>query len=641
MSQTIRNFAILAHIDAGKTTLSERILFSAGEIRHPGDVEDGLATLDYLPEEKERGITIEAGVAHFEWRDTWFNFIDTPGHIDFGAEVDMALDAVDGAVLVVSAIEGVQTQAQSAWKKLQAKQVRTLLFLNKLDRPEQHLDDVLMEIEEVLGARPVLLSLPYFANGALVGMRDVLSGSLLVHDEHGMDVVAPQPPADPQLERLRREALEAAATVDDGLLEKALDASPVTPGELLAGLAKLAAGHEFVLCYAGSALRNRGVRQLMNGLSFFLPDAPPPPPGQLGHVVRLRHFSGFGEVALFQSAVNLPREQWPAGMEFFRMTAQLLVPVDEIRAQDIYAMRHARHLLELGRRFDLEGKPLPMENGADWHERYTPLLQTRLECLRVEDWHHISRSLDLLARMDPSFRVSLDPAGGCWILATVGEVQLEVLLARLSREFGCEVRASAPDVQWHERLNKNLGPYVNTFQAGPFSVQVELSMYPLATDYAKCTLEGSGLDNLPVETLAAVRSALLEAAEAGVLGKGALHGIGFVIHRLSVGEAPLPMVKKACADAVRLLISPVDVDLYEPYMQLELECPAQYAGNVTGDLQHRDGRIRDVAGDGRMHSLVAEMPLRRAFGYSTQVRSISRGTACYTLRYLEHRMLKS
>jgi len=642
MSQLIRNFAILAHIDAGKTTLSERILFSAGEIRHPGNVEDGLATLDYLPEEKDRGITIEAGVAHFEWRDTWFNFIDTPGHIDFGAEVDMALDAVDGAVLVVSAIDGVQTQTLTAWKKLRARGVRTLLFLNKLDRPEQHLDEVLMDIEEQLGVRPVLLSLPIFDHNDLVGTRDVLSGASLVHDRNGLEVVgdALDPVAGTELENYQREALEAAANVNDVLLEKALDGQRATPGELLAGLAQLAAGNEFVLCYAGSALHNRGVRQLMNGLSFFLPDPPQPPPQRLGHVVRLRHFQGTGEVALFQSAVDLPKSQWPAGVEFFRMTAQLLVPVDAIRAKDIYAMRHAGATFELGRWFDLQGAPVGSQLGEDWHDRYTPLLQTRLECLRLEDWDGISKSLDVLSRMDPSFRVSIDPEGGCWVLYTVGEVQLEVLLARLAREFRCEVRAGEPDVQWHERLNKDLGPYTNVFQAGPFAVKVELSMRPLPLENFKCSLAGPGLETLPVEMLAALRSALLEAADAGILGKGSLQGVGFVIHNLEIGEAPLPMVKKACSDAVRLLLTPADVDLYEPYMQLELECPAQYAGNVTGDLQHRDGRIRDVAGDGKVHSLVAEIPLRRIFGYSTQVRSISRGTACYTLRYLGHRLVK-
>ena len=160
----IRNIAILAHVDAGKTTLSERILFTAGEVRLPGNVEDGLATMDYLPEERKRGITIESGIAHFEWRGIWFNFIDTPGHVDFGAEVDMALSAVDGVVLVISAIDGVETQTLSAWKKLREKGIRTLIFINKLDSSSASLDDTLIAIEEHLGVRPVLLSCPEFSS---------------------------------------------------------------------------------------------------------------------------------------------------------------------------------------------------------------------------------------------------------------------------------------------------------------------------------------------------------------------------------------------------------------------------------------------------------------------------------------------
>ena len=371
-----------------------------------------------------------------------------------------------------------------------------------------------------------------------------------------------------------------------------------------------------------------------------LPPPPPPAKGRLGHVIRLRHFPGLGEVALFQSSCDLPRKKWPLGVEFFRMTASLPLPVDTIRKNDIYALRYEGVSLELGRVLDLQGHTLPASD-CDWHERYTPLLQTRLECLKAEDWESIGKSLDLLSRMDPSFRVSLDPERGCWVLYTVGEVQLEVLLARLSREFGCEVKAGEPEVQWHERLLRPLGPIVNTFQAGPFAVSVELSLYPLPGEQSRCALEGPpGLENQPVDLLAAVRSALLEAAEAGIRGKGELLGVGFVLHRLDCGEAPLPMVKKACADAVRLLVTPADVALYEPYMQLELECPAQYAGNVTGDLQSREGRIKEVGGDGKFHSLVAEIPLRRIFGYSTLVRSISRGTACYTLRYAGHRLAK-
>ena len=273
----IRNIAILAHVDAGKTTLSERILFSAGEVRLPGDVEDGLATMDYLPEERKRGITIESGVAHFEWRKLWFNFIDTPGHVDFGAEVDMALSAVDGAVLVISAVDGVETQTLSAWKKLRSKGIRTLIFINKLDNPNCALDDTLIAIEEHLGVRPVLLSSPEFseANSSVSQIQselDVISGMRLVL-ENGKEEpqkLSANDVAQTRLNEMTKEAVEAASEYDDEILELALNGETVPPKMLLRGLSALAAADKYVLCYAGSAKQNLGVRSLMTGLSFRL-----------------------------------------------------------------------------------------------------------------------------------------------------------------------------------------------------------------------------------------------------------------------------------------------------------------------------------------------------------------------------------
>lgn len=304
--QSIRNIAILAHVDAGKTTLSERILFAAGEVRRPGKVEEGLATMDYLPEEKERGITIESGVAHFEWKNTWFNFIDTPGHVDFGAEVDMALTAVEGAVLVVSAASGVETQTVAAFKKLREAGVPTILFVNKLDNPDYSLDETLINIEEILGVRPVLMTIPEYKDGQMCSIQDVLSKSRLVHDENGEEIVADgssvlsyserstshevEESSEVLLQKHYKEACEFASNFDDEVLEMALENKPVPPKVLLRGLKGLAASDDYALCYAGSAMAGFGVRSLLTALTFFLPEVPKFPEGNLGQVIRLRHF---------------------------------------------------------------------------------------------------------------------------------------------------------------------------------------------------------------------------------------------------------------------------------------------------------------------------------------------------------------
>ena len=695
MKQPIRNIAILAHVDAGKTTLSERILFAAGEIHRPGRVEDGLATMDYMPEEKERGITIESGVAHFEWKNTWFNFIDTPGHVDFGAEVDMALTAVEGAVLVVSAASGVETQTIASFRKLHESRVRTILFVNKLDNPDYSLDETLINIEETLGVRPVLMSVPQFKNGKMCGMLDVLSQSRLVHSESGAEVLDDGWEADASaaeeralLKKYYAEAVEFASNFDDEILSLALENKPVPPKMLLRGLKALAASDEYVICYAGSALEGFGIRSLVTALSFFLPEVPTFDENELGQVVRLRHFRGIGEISLFRSHVDLSRRDWPTGFEFSRLKANMLLPVDEIRSGDIYAMvspfetelgqvirlderREARdergeiaatglslraegeaisnvvgntaersrfdRLNELEKLPELaegEGDPKPQTSIS---ENYLPLLQTRVECVRTEDYTHVERSLSVLARMDPSFRVQKDD-GGFWYLHTVGEVQLDVLLARLKREFGCEVRAGSPEVRWQERLCRAVGPAENTFQIGPHKMSISISASPLEGDAHDIRLSAEFMENAPREILAGVRSALLESTDVGVLGKGPLVGVRFEVHRFEWTEGALPpMIKKCCADAVAKLVKPADVQLYEPVMELSLECPVNFAGLVTGDIQAREGKVKEIEGDGKTHFLKADVPLRKIFGYATGVRSISKGTAVYSMKLLGYR----
>ena len=701
MKQPIRNIAILAHVDAGKTTLSERILFAAGEIHRPGRVEDGLATMDYMPEEKERGITIESGVAHFEWKNTWFNFIDTPGHVDFGAEVDMALTAVEGAVLVVSAASGVETQTLASFRKLRESRVRTILFVNKLDNPDYSLDETLINIEETLGVRPVLMSVPQFKDGKMCAMLDVLSQSRLVHSESGTEVLDDGWESDAGaaeeralLKKYYDEAVEFASNFDDEILSLALENKLVPPKMLLRGLKALAASDEYVICYAGSALEGFGVRSLVTALSFFLPEVPPFGENELGQVIRLRHFRGVGEISLFRSHVDLLRRDWPAGFEFSRLKANMLLPVDEIRAGDIYAMvspfetelgqviylddncarrmsrqtkfdmtesnswylseakvqrretRDERGERTAGTSLRAEGEAISNASGnaalngnaaPSISENYLPLLQTRVECVRTEDYAHVERSLSVLARMDPSFRVQKDD-GGFWYLHTVGEVQLDVLLARLKREFGCEVRAGSPEVRWQERLCREVGPAENTFQIGPHKMFISISASPLEGDAHDIRLSAEFMEKAPLEILAGVRSALLESTEVGVLGKGPLVGVRFEVHRFEWTEGALPpMIKKCCADAVAKLVKPADVQLYEPVMELSLECPVNFAGLVTGDIQARDGRVKEIEGDGKTHFLKADVPLRKIFGYATGVRSISKGTALYSMKLLGYR----
>ena len=432
------------------------------------------------------------------------------------------------------------------------------------------------------------------------------------------------------------EAAEAASEYDDEILELAMEGKAVPPKMLVRGLERLCANDKYVLCYAGSAKQNFGVRSLMAGLSFFLQSPPAFGKKRLGEVVRLRHFTDLGEIALFRCMANGRAGKIPEGLEFFRLKAAQLFPVQELFAGDIYALRSPKRL-SLGMRLSLSGEPMDLENRAG-QENYHSLLQTRLECLRSEDFTLVESSLELLARMDPSIRIVPRPDVGCWLLYTVGEVQLEVILERLKREFGCEVRAGVPEVLWQERLLRTLDPVENSFQAGPFKVSLELSAAPLPVSEKDIRLSGNSLENLPREILAGIRAALLGSAQVGVLGKGSLVGVEFNIRRFEFEKnTPIHMIKKACSDAVVKLIRPASVVLYEPFMALSLECPAEYAGMLSGDILAREGKIVQVGGDGVLHSFVAEVPLRKLFGYATAVRSGCKGRAQYTIRFLEYR----
>ena len=487
----------------------------------------------------------------------------------------------------------------------------------------------------------------------MTGVLDVLSKSRLEHSATGEEVVDEGWNVDDgwdqahDLKKHYAEAVEFASNFDDEILKLAMEGKPVPAKILLRGLKALAASDDYALCYAGSAMEGFGVRSLTTALTFFLPEVPAFDKGELGQVIRLRYFKGVGEISIFRSHTDLERKAWPAGFEFSRLKANLLVPVDEIRAGDIYAMRTPFET-ELGEILKVtpEGRsdPIPQSDQgerphASLRDKYQPLLQTRVECLGSEDFLHVDKSLNMLGRMDPSFRVQKDD-GGFWYLHTVGEVQLDVLLSRLKREFGCEVKAGSPEVRWQERLCREVGPVENSFQLGPHKISIRLSATPLEGDAHDIRLSAEFLETAPREILAGVRSALLESAEVGILGKGALVGVRFEVHEFTWTEGALPpMIKKACADAVTKLIKPADVELYEPIMELSLECPVNFAGLVTGDIQSRDGKVKEIGGDGKTHFLKAEVPLRKIFGYATGVRSISKGTALYSMKLLGYKQI--
>ena len=595
------NIAILAHIDAGKTTLSERILWAAGKILRAGDVEDGLATMDYLPEEKEKGITIEAGISNFIWRDIWWNLIDAPGHIDFSMEADTALEAADGVVLVISAVDGIQPQTFAAWEKLKLLDKPCVIFFNKTDLPEARLEESFWEIEEQFGVSPVLLSWPVKNDG----VWDVLSATFLKHNDEGREDISDFLEGKGEMENLRREACEAASIADDKLLEKLLSNKIPEPAELLSGLQKLFCKGSHILCYAGSAKRNIGIRSLLNGLSFFLKPQEIKSE-ELGQIIRYRSFAGIGEVAIFKSYKNLQKNEFPDGLKFYRIHAQNLSEVSEIFCGDIYAVKGMSHK-KIG--------------------DYSPLLQMRIECLKPEDWAQINDALKSMERIDHSIRITENKNDGSWTLHAMGAVQFDFILSRLKREFHCKVKAGEPSVEFHEVLSKNLNAVENFCQIGETSVSISLSAEKLENE--RCEIASK---------IPAVISALEEFCEAGVLGKGSLHGIKFILHKLEIlgnaaQSATQAVIKKACLDVAKMLVEPSAVEIHEPWVDLTVQCPSVHAGAVTKDLLARGAKIINSDGDGKKHRFYANAPLSKLARYTTELLSITRGGGNYAMKF--------
>jgi len=597
--QDIRNIAVLAHIDAGKTTLSERILWTAGQILRPGNVEDGLATMDYLPEEKAKGITIEAGISHFEWRDIWWNLIDAPGHIDFGMEADTALQAADGVILVVSALDGIQPQTFAAWEKLKSLNKPCIIFFNKTDLPESRLEESFLEIQDQLGITPLLMNWPV----ANEGVWDVLSGSFLKHNAEGKEDIFEFAKEKSEMESYRKEACEAASLADDEILKKMLAKQTVENSELLAGLQKLLKEKKHILCYAGSAKKNTGIRSLLNGISFFIkPQAIKSK--ELGQVIRYRFFSGIGEVAIFKSFKN---GKVPSDLKFYRIHAQNLSEVQEMFCGDIYAVKGMEH-----------------KKTGD----YSPLLQMRIECLKESDWEAVNEALKSIERTDNSVKITENNNDGSWTLHAMGAVQFDFILSRLKREFRCEVRAGEPSVEFREMLSKKLDAIENFCQIGDTSVKISLSAEPNGTGFA---VEGPKKD--------AIISALDEFCESGVLGKGSLWNVKFILHKFEVQGNSQAVIKKACLDAAKMLVEPSSVQIYEPWVNLTVQCPSLFAGVVASDLLARGAKIINSDGDGKKARFYAEAPLSKLARYTTELLSITKGGGNFFLNYLKHKEL--
>jgi len=629
-----RNIAILAHVNAGKTTVSERLLYFTSAISGTGEVDEGLATMDYLEEEKKRGITIEAGIASYTWKGVQVTFVDTPGHVDFGAEVDFALRSVEGAVIVVSGVSGVESQTLAAWEKVKRSGNAPLVFINKMDVAGADSARVLEQLRVLFKTVPVVLNFPVYKNGAIDGVIDVVNELALFRSEENprrlLKGEIPEHCHDEYI-RHRHDLIDFASRHNDAVLAGWMEGRAVETVDLMAGVRAGAARGEGVPVCMGSAIRNAGVRQLLNAINQLLP--PPALPADakksVGSVIKARWYPGLGKIYLAKIHSSEAARKL-ADMRYHRVFAETLEPIEDPGDGDIVAVETARPLvagMSLGR-------GTAREAGG-----YRPLLQARLEPAGGSDPARLGEVLKTLAESDPSIQAEADPVTGGWLVRTVGELQLDVFCRRLKSEHGLEVRAGAPRVHHVERLKTPVVKGRGHAQAyGSEAIVTFVARLNSDRDENHIALPE---DVDPVEA-GILRDCFAAFCAQGVLGQGAIVGLDLEVTEIGGASRPvLPvLLAKTFSDGLRESLKNENFEVYEPIMNLEIIVPEEFCGGVLADLATRGGVIRKIDADGRNSIIFLEIPLENVFGYATLLRSLSKGLGVFVLTYERHGVKK-
>jgi elongation factor G len=670
----VRNIGICAHIDAGKTTVSERFLYYAGRIHKIGEVHDGEAQMDWMPQERERGITITAAATTLEWRGHDVHLIDTPGHVDFTIEVERSLRVLDGAVVVFCGVSGVEPQSETVWHQADNFHVPRLAFINKMDRPGADFQAVVDEIRERLAAHPVPVQLPIGAEDQFAGVVDLIRERAIyfsgAEDDPPREDSVPAAMAN-AVAAAREKLIEAAADFDDNIATAYLEGKPIEAAALVAALRKGTIRCGIVPVLAGSALRNKGVQPLLDAVCDFLPaptEMPPiqgtdPTSGQ--PTTRPPEDSAPFCALAFKVAMDEGRKT-----VFLRIYSGVLRPGDEVqnartrrnekvaRLFSVHANRRERieragagsivvamGLKDAGTGDTIYVPKAPILLGRiDAHE---PVIARAIEPKTQAEKEKLDFGLTKLADEDPTFRFGEDPETGQTIIRGMGELHLDIMADRLRREYGVEATVGRPQVVHRETL-------AGTAEAeARFERQVDdETLFGQARVRVAARPRGSGnvvkLAIVPPEqVLGAPRipetpRAILEAALEGATEAMRSGPEGYPFEDIEVvvtgieyrPDASTPAGQRAAVgEALRQASREAGTRLLEPIMKVEVTAPEANVGDVLGDLNARHAHIEDVGVRGNQRLVVAKVPLRRMFGYSTDLRSATQGRANYTMQF--------
>jgi elongation factor G len=665
--ERVRNIGIIAHIDAGKTTVSERILFYTGKSYKIGEVHEGEATMDWMEQERERGITITAAATTCFWKDNSINIIDTPGHIDFTIEVQRSLRVLDGAVTVFDGVAGVEAQSETVWRQADKYHVPRICFVNKLDRIGADFKFVIKTIHERLGAKTAILQLPIGSEDQLTGVVDLLKNKAVVwKDDLGKEPVEEEIPADmkAEAEQFRNQLIEQIAETDEALMEKYFAGEELSIDELKAALRKAVINVEIFPVLAGSALKNKGVQTLLDAVVDYLPnplDVPAVKGTDPKEEQKELERTVSDEEPFAALAFKVATDPFVGSLTFFRVYSGVLkagsyvlnsskgekervgriVRLHSNSREDVSEVYTGEIAAAVGLKNTTTGDTLCAENAPIVLERIAvpePVIKMSIEPKTKADQEKMGAALQRLAAEDPTLRLSTDDASNQTLIEGMGELHLDIIVDRMKREFKVDAVKGQPQVAYKEAIKSSVkqeGKYIKQSGGRGQYGHVWLEIEPGET--------GSGLEFVNKITGGTIPREFIPSVEKGVkdvVSKGVLAGYPLVDVRVSLYDGSYHDVDSsdvafqvAGAMAMRDGVKKANPVLLEPVMKVEVTTPEEFFGNIVGDLNSRRGRVMGSEDRGNSRVVDSMVPLSEMFGYITDLRGMSQGRASFTMEF--------
>src|SRR5271170_1858974 len=661
-----RNIGIMAHIDAGKTTTTERVLYYTGRTHKIGEVHEGTAIMDWMEQEQERGITITSAATTCQWRDITINIIDTPGHVDFTAEVERSLRVLDGAVAVFDAVAGVQPQSETVWRQADKYGVPRICFINKMDRVGADYYHAIDTIIDRLKCRPVAIQLPVGAEDQFKGIVDLVGMKARIwRDETlGAEYDEVDIPADlmEKAKSYREQMIEAIAESDDHLFAKFVEGTVISVEEVMEGIRKATITQKIFPVICGSAFKNKGVQNLLDAVVDYLPSPLDIPPVQgvlpsdpekteelpatdeapfsalvfkimtdpfVGQLAFIRVYSG--RLGAGESVFNVAKNRRERVGRLVKMHANKREDIQEILAGDICAA--ALKNVSTGDTICDEDHPILLEN-IDFPE---PVIQLAIEPKTKADQEKLGMAIQKLVQEDPTLRVNTDPDTGQTILAGMGELHLEIIVDRMQREFNVGANVGKPQVAYRETIRTTAEyDYTHKKQTGGSGQYARVKLRVEPNPEADFTFEDEIRGgNIPKEFIPAIQKGVVESLERGVLAGYPLNNIKVTVfdgayHEVDSSEMAFKICASICFKEACHKAKPV---LLEPVMRIEVTVPEDHMGPVNGDLISRRGRLEGTEIAGGTHIIKAMVPLSEMFGYATDLRSKTQGRGAFTMHF--------